>query len=172
MRCPKEKELLLYYYQELKPKKQKYIEYHLNDCPRCSAKYSSAKSFLNHLQSRSIELKNEEVEQMITAVKEKVNEASAWGVLKEKIKDFLAALRMGFFYRPQLIPAIIVLIAFLSIPSFFNNRQHRVDRDFDILTVEVELSLDTLEGSIFDLYEVGINGISDISRKRTISRYS
>jgi|GEM_PF-2540933 len=152
MKCPKEKELILFYYRELKKRRYKSIEVHLRECSHCLKRYENIGSFFAQLASKPIQLTSQELESMLQHVKQTTYKPSFLINAKDRLEDFLESIRLGLFYKPQLISVTVALIVILIILPLVGKRHH-LNREFDIIQIEMELSLDSIEGTIFDLYE-------------------
>ena len=153
MRCLKEKELILFYYRELKEGRHKQLAEHLRECPRCLKKYKNIESVFSQIESKPLQLTPQELDSIVENVKARLGKLSFRERVKDRIYEFLQNLRLGLFYKPQLVPVMVALIIILGGLAVVRSRQHFLNREFDILEIEIELSLDDVEGSIFELYE-------------------
>ena len=153
MHCVNEKELLLLYYKEIPDDKRATIIEHLAVCETCKEKYQQVIFCLEKFDAGRLHLTSDELESVMVRVHEKLDAATSWQVLYEKIASGVAAVRMGLLYRPQLIPVLVVLFLMLSLVPFSTHRQQGLEGQFDILQIQMELSLEDDNVSIFDLYE-------------------
>ena len=168
MKCLNENELILFYWKEVKEERQKKIENHLKECDRCLESYKSIVSLFARVKSDPPQLSEKEVDGILQNVKAKIQTPAHWNVLKDKIDDFSKRLRLKLTYQPQLVPVAVVLAIVLAVIPFIGKRQAYLDKEFDILQVQVELSLDNPEGSLFDLYYADdldfLNGTSSLKK--------
>ena len=54
---------------------------------------------------------------------------------------------------PALIPVAAIIIAIVVTFPFMMKRESSLEREFDILQIQLELSLEDSDASIFDLYQ-------------------
>ncbi len=162
MRCLKEKELILFYYREIPEGKLKEIEIHLKECGRCFKRYETIESLFKEITQKRIILSSQEVESMVEDVRQRIYRLSFWEKLKDGINELLQILRYGIVYKPQFVTLAVLLIVALSIVPMAGKKM-LTERDFNILQIEIELSLDNPEGSIFDLYEGDLSFINERS---------
>lgn len=166
MRCIKEDELVLFYYRDLKKSRLKLIENHLKTCQHCLKRYKGLESLFARLKSDPLQLKKEELENILTNVRGQIRKHHILDDTRERINTFLQNLRLGLSYKPKLVPVVVILIVALGIWPLIGKIQRPLDREFDILQIEVELSLDNLEWSIFELYEEDFAFIDEMSHLR------
>jgi hypothetical protein len=153
MKCPKKEELTLFYYQELGREDMERIRRHLGECRSCRMRYEQMQSTLSELKTDPIHLESREVEDILQKVKVRLTQRRPKNYLQEKLESFAGSVRLGLGYRPQLIPVAVMLIAVFLILPFMARERRTLERDFAILQIEIELSLDNPEGSLFELYE-------------------
>lgn len=153
MKCFKEKQLILLYYGELKANQVKLIRKHLGECPDCFKRYEDIKAFSARLTLKPPQLIDGELEDMLKDIKAKVRKPNLWTSISYKINHLLENVRLGVSNKPQLVPVLVALILILVFLPFVGKKERNLDKEFDILRIEIELSLDNLEGSIFELYE-------------------
>lgn len=158
MKCVKEKELVLFYYQELNPQRMSLIEEHLSNCYLCGREYANIKSFLTNFKSDKLELTAQDYKKVSEYVFSKTSQSDNY--IFGQVKDFWLSLRRSLFYQPKLIPVLAVLIIMAGI--FFFRGKNETNENLDILQIELELSLDSHDGSVFDLFDEGISS-QDIS---------
>lgn len=110
-KCIKKKNLVLFYYKELK---EKGIEEHLKECSFCSKEYKNIESFLDGIKIHPRKIEEEEIDTIINQIKQKAP-FNWWGNFKYNLKNFLFNLKTGvnFYLKP------VPVIAFLLIPFLF-----------------------------------------------------
>ena len=86
-------------------------------------------------------------------------ESSEW------INEVFANFRFRLVYKPYLIPVAAALVVVIALTPLLKRRRS-LENEFEILQIEMELSLESLEGSIFDLYGDGASLFDDTSRRR------
>lgn len=153
MKCLGEKDLILFYYRELKINELEIITRHLKDCRKCFKKYEKIEAFFTQLQFQKVKLDSKDYEKIIETVRDNVHKTDFWLDLKEKLVDFWDNLRLGLSYRPVLVPILAVLIILLVMFPFIGRISRVTDRDFDILQIEMELSLEDDEWTVSDIYD-------------------
>lgn len=163
-KCLNKNDLILYYYQALKGSQYKNVESHLAKCSHCAQDYERIKHLCREMTGSEIKLSEQDIQGMINAVLEKTQSYGFLAGLKDNLKKFLSDVWLGLSYRPQLVPALVVLIVLLGIvPLISKNRlsverkvvvekDAVVDREIAILEIEMELSLES-EEDIFDSFE-------------------
>lgn len=173
MKCIGEKDLILFYYGELENDKLILIERHLKECEKCSQEYGRIKSLFAWVKPQTVKLNSADYNKIIEAVKGKVYKTSFWFSLKEKLVDFWDNLRLGLSYRPQLVPIIVILIILsVTVPLIISKKTAVSDRNIDILQIEMELSLDSDDLSIFDFYEEDDSLIEEMSDSLDSTRHN
>lgn len=153
MNCVKEKELILFYYQELNPQRRRSIEEHINNCCLCSREYANIKSFLTDFKSEKLELTVQDYEKVSKYVLSQACQSDNY--IFGQMKDFWLSLRRRLFYQPKLIPVLAVIVIMAGI--FLFRGKNQTNENLDILQIELELSLDSHDGSVFDLFDEGIS---------------
>ena len=164
MKCLKEKELILFYYQELQSSRHQEVKRHLKECDTCSLRYRKIESLLKEVAKEQITLTSREVEEMVSNVKHGISRVSFWDKLIIGFNELAGNLRYKMAYRPQLAMAAVFLVVVLTVIPIANRQKALTEKDFSILQIEIELSYDSLEGSIFDLYEDDMSFMDETSR--------
>jgi hypothetical protein len=153
--CIKRKDLILFYYKELKTPYLKKIESHLKECKNCQKEYKEIDNFLIQLHFKLPEIRKEDIESILDNLKDRLKKENFWVSLKENIRDFFHNLSISLSYRTQLVPVLVALLIIILgiIPWIERYNLYYKDKDFEILQIEAELSVENGESSIFDLYE-------------------
>jgi len=149
-KCIKKKNLVLFYYKELK---EKGIEEHLKECSFCSKEYKNIESFLDGIKIHPRKIEEEEIDTIINQIKQKAP-FNWWGNFKYNLKNFLFNLKTGvnFYLKP------VPVIAFLLIPFLFYPliKNYFFYHNFEILQIEAKLFIEAQDLSIFDSYDEGL----------------
>ncbi|MFH1768054.1 MAG: hypothetical protein ABH858_02695 [Candidatus Omnitrophota bacterium] len=155
MRCPSKSELTLFYYQDVSQDLYKRIEDHLARCSDCGKQYSDLASFLGKINKEEVKLSSKDIETILYNVKRKIEQPSFLDRAREMVNRLLEQARLGFLARRQFVPVVVILLLVLTVMPFLGRRQDSLDKELAIFEIEMELSVDNLEGSLFDLYEQG-----------------
>ena len=147
MKCPKKEELILFYYRELSREAMDSISEHIKACASCAGEYQRLESFLSGINTEKIQPSLEDYQRVSQYVRSKAGQGNP---LFDKAGDFLEALRRGLCSQPKLVPVLAVLIIAIGIFVFTNRPGSINGRNFDILQIEIELSLDDHDYSVFD----------------------
>lgn len=154
MRCFKRKKLFLFYYRELKKDKLKIIEEHLRKCPSCSNEYKNIETLLNRTRLSKPQLETKDLDLILRNVRNKLEAPTFWEAFKCRIKELAQNLYLGLLFRRQLIPVMLTLVIILAVFPLFRSSRYQIEKEFDILQIELELSLEnTDQESIFEIYE-------------------
>lgn len=154
MCCLSKKDIIMLYYNELEEgEKIKYKE-HLKDCNRCRKIYEEIQDTLSRIEAQPLEFAYQDmVDEAVKEITSKQREITLWQRLRYSIEQ----LRDNWFwrlnYRPQ--RAIVTLAIILLV--FIYPWRKKIDvtqKQFEILEIEMELSLQNLEEiTLFDLLE-------------------
>ncbi|MCF7877069.1 MAG: hypothetical protein K9M14_01905 [Candidatus Omnitrophica bacterium] len=161
------KELILFYYRELEPKKTAVSEAHLQICPKCRKELNQLKEQLSQLNFKPVDLENGELNQIISQVKEKACQAKGkaklfW--LKDYFSNFARGLGL-FFLKPKTALVAVSLFLFLFAVYFYGNQNNNFSAN--VLAVEVDLVADDEFDILLDSYNSSSQ--SYISSSRVIS---
>jgi len=154
-RCIKENELVLFYYQELKTKRLKFITLHLKECAFCSQRYKKIESFLASFQFPPLSLSEEDLKIMLENLKRE--KPSLIEKFKNRLKEIFHYFHLKLAYQPQIGIILTAFILILCILPFRERNFFYVDKNVEILQIEMELSSDEFINSIFELYEYNYN---------------
>lgn len=164
MRCPKKDKLTLFYYRELAEVETKFIKKHLEGCSRCQKEFQDISLTLSQLSREPLQLQAEEIEDILHKAKARIQKRNLLLEAQERLGDFRRNLRLGLSYRPQLVPILTLVLAVLLVIPFIGRRQRFLQHEFDILQIELELSLENTEGSMFELYEMSESLFDETSK--------
>ncbi|MCD6583177.1 MAG: hypothetical protein J7K71_00595 [Candidatus Omnitrophica bacterium] len=130
------------------------LVHHLRVCPKCLREYQKLKILLSDLTIKLPQIKEEEVEKLIERVKERTLEPNFLERVKYRWDYLIVHLRWRL--APQLLIATVAVILALIILPWW--RSYNLNREFNILQLEAELSLEDLNNiSPFDFWEDTIN---------------
>lgn len=137
MRCPKEKELALLYYQDLSEKESGILREHLRVCAICRRRYTALGDFLSGVKQEPVSLKGEELSAIMEKVKKaNVSRNNLFFRVKDNFNYFLQGVRWKLFYRPQIaFAAILLFIGIFFLPL------HRQQALFEQGAVGLQLEL-------------------------------
>ncbi len=152
MRCFKEKDLILFYYQEIGKKKSSLLAEHLNTCSRCREEYKKIESLFAEAKADPVELTDQDLETIVQNIRGEIRKHSLSIALEDIVRRFFNGLAV-ILLRPRVIAVAAVLILALLLPSLIGKRDKSLDKEFDIFQTQMYISLDNIEGSIFELYE-------------------
>jgi hypothetical protein len=161
MRCLSKKELILLYYNELNENITLKFKSHLRACGECSQRYLDLKQFLSGLSRDDIHISGEELDTLIDKVKERLSSPTLWERWKlklEYIKDGLGWI----IYQPQpaFLIGLLIIITLITFPLW--RRSTDLNKEYKILEIEMELSLQDLEQiTIFDMLEEELVEVED-----------
>lgn len=172
MSCIQDKELILYYYKDLDSPKLKKIAKHLEICAKCMNSYREIEALNSKIDRTLIELSSQETQVILGKVKEKISQDSILDKIANSISDLFKQAIFGLSYRPQLITAAVVLIAVLVVFPFFGKKNlDSIEKEFDILQIQMELAAEDSETSIFELYEDGLEFLEELTLKKKHRSY-
>ena len=151
------KDLVFLYYGDSDAGVSSKLTQHLRVCKKCLREYQKLKALLSNLTIKLPPIKEEEIEELIEKVKEKVFEPT----FLEKVKyrwDYLT-IHLRWRLAPQLLIVTVAVILALVIFPWWRN--FNLDRELKILQLEAKLSLEDLSNiSPFDFWENTINSDS------------
>jgi hypothetical protein len=154
MKCPKKKELILLYYNELSQNRIDLLKDHIRGCTACSQKYHEIEAFLSGIKADRLEPTGQDYKNVTEYIQSKVHLSTGITAIFDRIQDIFYTLRLQAFYQTKLVPVLAVLIIMLGVFSFINSKGTISSRtDLAILEIEMELSLEDHETSIFDLFD-------------------
>jgi len=138
MKCLSEKQMLLFFYNELKPQERKLIEEHLSVCRHCSESRDKLNNFLNIADKEKVDISRDNLNEILRQLKPSVKQESALTRLRQKLsfitQDILAALTR----RPQIAVAALTIIAVISLLPVINKGRMEMARE-DMVDIEMEL---------------------------------
>lgn len=166
MSCPKKDKWILFYYRELKPQVLKAMNSHIQECSCCQKEYRALEVSLSQLKSEPVDLSNQEILEIINKAKTKLALPSFIDELKARIADAGENFRLHLSYRPRLVPIALVVTALCVFLPFAVRQRQILNREFDILQIQLELSLENSDVSMFELYEETPSYLDDLSGSR------
>lgn len=146
------KELILFYYRELKSKKKAGLEAHLRVCPKCRKELSQLKEQLSRLSFKPVDLEKGELNQIISKVKEEAKTAknkTNLFCLKNYFSNFVRGLSL-FFLKPKTAVVAVSLFLFVFAVYFYGNQNNNFSAD--VFAVEVDLVIDDEFDILLDSY--------------------
>ena len=155
MQCLSKDDLVLFYYGETSRERGEEIGNHLKECSRCFKLYEETKRFLSLLKRERKEMSSFEIESIIRTVRELIEESSN-SRLRKRLGKVFECVFPRFTLRLRLVSVVAaIIICLLFFPVFINkkyNNTSALKNKWDILQIEMELSLDDEDASTFDVY--------------------
>jgi len=171
MNCLKKEELVLLYYGECNERQTKLFRNHTKECISCRQAFAEIEVTCSQLKEEPPCLESGEVEEVLARVQREAKTPQTASVIKEKLSEFSENIKIALTYKPQLVPVAVVVMVMLLILPFLGRERGAIEREFDILEIEMELSLESVEGSLFELYEEQLNATDQRSHhKRSTPR--
>jgi|GEM_PF-2552235 len=138
MKCLSEKQMLLFFYNELKPQGKKLTEEHLSVCRHCSGRYDKLNNFLNIADKEKVDISRDNLNEILRQIEPFVKPESALTRMQQKlsfiVQDVLAALTR----RPQVAVVALMIIAVISLLPVINKGRMEMSRE-DVVDIEMEL---------------------------------
>lgn len=154
MRCLKQKELILLYYNEVTQEKAGVFRSHIKGCSRCAARYSELEQFMHSVDTHSVDVPYKEIEEYVDFVSRKAYEVTPrQRGRKEILSSFLQNIGDGLyalFLRPRLaLVTVAVITALILFPLW--KKKNTLDKEFDIFQIQMELTLN--EEDLIELFD-------------------
>lgn len=154
MSCLSKKELIMLYYNELEEEKKFKFKEHLKHCNKCSKAYGDVKEFLSQVEVGPVEFAYDDiVNEAVKRITSKQKELSWWERCRYYLEHLRDSWRWQVSYQPRrVIIAVVIILLVLIYP--WRRKSYITHKQFEILEIEMELSLQNLEGiTLFDLLE-------------------
>lgn len=153
MKHIKEKDLILFFYDEIAEKKKKEISLHIKDCAQCSQRYENLKQFLKEVKTKVPQVSSVDIDKIVVNAVESVAKERMPLKFKQGLNDFcekIGFFTRKYFLRPQLALIVMTVLAFIIYPLRVDNK-FSLEEEFNLLEIEMELSLED-DSSIVDIY--------------------
>jgi len=138
MKCPHEKQMLLFFYNELKAQEKKLMEEHFLACKHCSGHYERLINFLNAVDKEKVDISQDSLNDILKQIEPSIKPISILTRLQQKFsfiaEDILAALTR----RPQVAALALAIIAAISLLPVINRERAEMARE-DVVDIEMEL---------------------------------
>jgi len=147
MKCPKDSEWPLFYYQDLPKKRLEILKEHLKICPKCQEYCAALSGFLSGVKQKPVSLNEGEFSVIVDEVKKRAAARSNFLLgLKDDLDYFLQEIKWKLFSRPQ-----VAFVAMLLLAGMFLLPLHRQQALFEQGIMELQLELAS-EGDVFDTF--------------------
>jgi hypothetical protein len=154
MKCVKDRELILFYYQETGRHFTSRIEQHLKSCSLCRKRYDDLLAFLQTASSAPQDLTSQEIEAMVNNIREASQAESFLARVQQRYMELTEAMSARLRYKPRLVPVALALVLLFAGTTLYHQRKLQLQREYEILEIQVELSMESFDESVFDVYDV------------------
>jgi len=144
MKCPKEKEWILFYYKDLEKEKIESLSRHLLSCDICQKQFKELE-VLSRMKEEAPPLSSQELEGIVSSVKFLGSqEVGFFTTAKYWFLDFLEGLRFSFL-KPKLVFVVTTAIILLIFLPFQHQNKMSLEDDFVELQLELVSEDDDLD---------------------------
>ncbi len=137
MKCLSEKQMLLFFYNELKEEGASAKE-HLSVCKQCSLNYAKLTGFLNALDKEKVDISRDNLAEIIRQIEPSIKPKPVLARLAQQLSFTAQGILSGLTRRPQIAVAALVVIAVISILPVVNKHKVEMARE-DVVDIEMEL---------------------------------
>ncbi len=138
MKCLSEKQILLFFYNELKAQEKKLIEEHFSACSHCRGRYGKLNSFLNAVDKEKIDITQGSLNDILKQIEPSRAPVSVLTRLQQKFSFIAEDILTALTRRPQVAVFALVIIAVISLLPIVNKERVKMARE-DVVDIEMEL---------------------------------
>ncbi|MDD4182515.1 MAG: hypothetical protein PHT53_01635 [Candidatus Omnitrophica bacterium] len=138
MKCPDEKQMLLFFYNELKTPEKKLTEEHFLACSHCSGRYEKLSSFLNTVDRGKVDISQDNLNDILKQIEPSIKPVSILTRLQQKFSFVAEDILTALTRRPQVAVVALAIIAVISLLPVINKGKTELARE-DVVDIEMEL---------------------------------
>lgn len=158
MKCFSKKQMLLFFYNEIKGKGRKLMEEHFLLCQRCEKKYENLNKFLCAVEKEKVDISHNDLNGILRLIETQANLVPVLSRLRQRIVFTAQHIIASLTYRPQAAVVTLVVIAALSLLPVINKERIKTARE-GIVDIEMELVFEDSNNAdvILDIFSPDIS---------------
>lgn len=155
MRCPHEKQMLLFFYNELKAQEKKLAEEHFSICKHCSESYKSLNKLLSAAEKEKVDISRDSLDNILKQIESQTKPISVLAHLQQRFVFVAQGIMSALIRRPQVAVIALAIIAVISLLPVVNKTRIQAARE-DVVDIEMELVFEDANNTdvILDIFNL------------------
>ena len=138
MKCLSKKQMLLFFYNEMKEQERKLASLHFLRCSRCNKKYESLNKFLCLAEKEKVDISRDSLNNILKQIETQTRKESILSRVRQRIAFVTQDIMAAIAYRPQVAVVALAIIAIFSLLPIMNKERIEVSKE-GIVDIEMEL---------------------------------
>ena len=138
MRCLSKKQMLLFFYNEMKEQEKKLASLHFLHCSRCNKKYESLNKFLCIAEKDKMDISRDSLNNILKQIETQTRKVSIVSRMRQRIAFVTQDITAAIAYRPQVAVVALAIIAIFSLLPIMNKERIEMSKE-GIVDIEMEL---------------------------------